>query len=261
MRQERIYRTEAVVLRRSDFGEADRLLTIYTPAMGKLRTIAKGVRKPISRKGGHLELFTYSRLLIARGRSLDIITQAETIEAFRPLRRSLWRATYACYAAELLDSFTAENEENRPLFDLFLATLNHLSAETRLKLAIRFYELRLLELVGYRPQLFRCLKCGTEIEPVENFFSPAEGGVLCPRCGEDSPGARLLPLKALKALRFMQTNEYQNCRRLRLSAALHDELERILQDYIVYLLERKLKSPAFIKRLRREMAGESALET
>ena len=260
MRQERLYRTEALILKRSDFGEADRLLTVYTPSAGKLRLLAKGVRKPTSRKAGHLELFTHSRLLVARGRSLDIITQAETIETFRPLRQTLWRAACAYYTAELLDSFSAENEENRLLFDLLLVTLKRLSRESRLKLVLRFYELRLLELVGYRPQLFRCLKCGAQIEPVENFFSPAEGGVLCPRCGEDTPVARRLPLNVLKVLRFIQTYDYPTCRRLRLSKPLHDELERTLQGYIVYLLERKLKSVAFIKRLRRELSGEAALE-
>ncbi|MFQ5886561.1 MAG: DNA repair protein RecO, partial [Anaerolineae bacterium] len=87
MQRERLYRAEAIVLRRMNLGEADRLLTLYTPEWGKIRVVAKGVRKPTSRKAGHLELFTHSRLLIAKGRSLDIVTQAETITPFLPLRK------------------------------------------------------------------------------------------------------------------------------------------------------------------------------
>jgi DNA repair protein RecO (recombination protein O) len=131
----RLYRTEAIVLRRSDFGEADRLLTLYTPEWGKLRVIAKGVRKPTSRKSGHLELFTHSRLLVAKGRNLDIVTQAETLHSFRALREDLLRTGWAYYAAELLDRFVEEGIEDRPLFNLFLATLGWLCEDVVLRTA------------------------------------------------------------------------------------------------------------------------------
>jgi len=90
-RRQRLYRTSAIVLKRQDFGEADRILTLFTPERGKLRVIAKGVRKTTSRKSGHVELFTYSNLLIAKGRNLDIVTQAEMIRPFLGLRQELPR--------------------------------------------------------------------------------------------------------------------------------------------------------------------------
>src|SRR5215472_14024187 len=92
--RERTYRTEAIVLRRKDIGEADRILTLFTPQLGKVRAVAKGIRKPRSRKAGHLELFTCTRLLLAVGRDLDIITQAEGLEPYRPLRDDLLRGAY-----------------------------------------------------------------------------------------------------------------------------------------------------------------------
>src|SRR5437588_93894 len=104
----RVYRTEAIVLRGYDYGEADRILTLYTPNSGKLRAIAKGVRRTKSRMAGHLDLFTRSNMLVARGRQLDIVTQAETIESFRSMRDDLSRVSLAHYVAELVDSFTAE---------------------------------------------------------------------------------------------------------------------------------------------------------
>jgi DNA repair protein RecO (recombination protein O) len=117
-RRERTYWTEAIVLRRTDFGEADRLLTVFTPERGKIKLIAKGARRPTSRKSGHVELFSHGQFLVAVGRELDIITQAETLEPFLPLRNDLLRTTYAYYLAELSDAFAAERDENRPLFEL-----------------------------------------------------------------------------------------------------------------------------------------------
>jgi DNA repair protein RecO (recombination protein O) len=255
MRRERLYRTEAIVLKRSDFGEADRLLTLYTPRLGKTRAIAKGVRKPTSRKSGHVELFTHSQLLIAKGRNLDIVTQAETVHAFRALREDLLRTTYAYYAAELVDLFVEEGIENHPLFDLLLAMLGWLGDASDLDLTTRFFELRLLSLLGYRPQLFQCVACRRQIEPVANFFSSADGGILCADCGQNHRGAKEITLNALKVLRFLQTGDYDTCRRLRLSRPLHKELEKTMYDYITYTLERNLKSVKFLNTLRRQWAG------
>jgi DNA repair protein RecO (recombination protein O) len=251
--RERVYRTEAIVLKRSDFGEADRLLTFFTPYMGKLRAVAKGARKPGSRKAGHLELFSHTRLLLAQGRNLDIITQAETVEPHLPLREDLLRATYAYYVAELVDRFLGDEDENRPVFDLLLAAFSWLGRADDLALAARFFELRLLTLVGYRPQLFQCVNCQTQIQPVINFFHPGEGGVLCPRCGEGRPETTALSLNALKVLRFLQTRDYDTCRLLHVRSPLHAELETVMLRYVTYLLERDLKSVDFLHHLRRQM--------
>jgi DNA repair protein RecO (recombination protein O) len=254
-----LYRTEAVILRRSDIGEADRLLTLYTPTRGKLRVVAKGARRPTSRKAGHLELFVHSTLLIARGKTLDIVTQAETLQPYRALREDLERITYAHYVVELLDRFSTEGQDNQPLFDLLVGTLGRLCDVVDLLLVVRFYELRLLALEGYQPQLFRCLECGDVIQPVVNYFDPEKGGVLCPRHGEGligRPGTRPLvrpmSVTALKVLRYLQTHDYETSSRLRLKPQTHRDLEAIMVHYITYILERNLKSVEFLRRLRRE---------
>ncbi|HAL61577.1 MAG TPA: DNA repair protein RecO [Chloroflexi bacterium] len=250
MLRERLYRAEAIVLRRMNLGEADRLLTLYTPEWGKIRVLAKGVRKPTSRKAGHLELFTHSRLLIAKGRSLDIVTQAETITSFLPLRKDLTRTSYAYYVAELVDRFLEEGEESPALFRLLLETLGHLSEAQDPRLVVRHFELHLLGQVGYRPELYRCLGCGREIEG-EAVFSPSQGGVLCPPCGGKREGS---PLSAdlLRYLRLLQRREYTLCQTLQPSPEVHSGLERTTRHYISYILERRLRSLDFIDTLRRE---------
>ncbi len=253
--RERLYRTEAIVLKRSDFGEADRLLTVFTPGRGKLRLIAKGVRKPTSRKSGHVELFTHVNLLVAVGRNLDIVTQAEAMEYYRPLREDLLRTTYAYYVAELLDAFAAERDENPQQYVLLRDVLGWLSETNDLPLVARYYELHLLSLAGYQPQLHVCVHCKQVIEPVDNYFDAGLGGVLCPRCGRNQVSAHAISLNALKVLRFLQTREWDTCRALRLSPGVGREAEDHLYRYITYHLERRLKSVDFLNTLRRQMGN------
>jgi len=246
----RVYHTEAIVLRHSDFGEADRLLTVLTPCLGKVRLLAKGIRKPSSRKAGHLELFTRTQLLIARGRNLDIVTQAQTVEPYLVLRQDLLRMSHAYYVGELVDSFGEEQAENEPLYTLLCNALGWICTAADLALTMRFFELRLLGLVGYQPQLFQCLHCRTPLEPVVNYFSAEDGGVLCPRCGENQRGVRPIALGTLKVLRYLQTRGYDECARLQLQPSTRSEVEEVLQQYLVYLLERRLKSVEFLKLVR-----------
>jgi len=218
--------------------------------------VAKGVRKPTSRKAGHLELFAHSRLLVARGRNLDIVTQAELIEPFERLREDLTRVGYAFHMAELVMRLTEEEIENPALFDLLLDALGWLAEGSNLSVTSRYVELRLLDLVGYRPQLFRCVQCNDEIRPVTNYMSYEEGGVLCPSCGERTPRACLLTMPALKILRFMQTRGYATCRRLQLRSAILAELEEILGNLLAFHMESKPRSLAFVRQLRREAAED-----
>jgi len=256
-RTDRLYRVQAIVIRRRDWGEADRLLTLYTREQGKMQAVAKGARKPASRKTGHVELFTHVQLLIARTRSIDIVTQAETIDAHRPLRESLERSTLAHYFAELLDRFTGENEPDHALFRLFSSALTWLCHADDVRLAARYYELHLLELAGFQPKLHACPSCDKKLQAVDSFFSPSQGGVLCPNCGSGRRDAFALPLRAFKVLRYGQTHDWEHFERLRLTPSLHAQVESALYRYLVYMLERNLKSVEFLRQLRREAMIES----
>lgn len=249
-RRARVYRTEAVVLRRQDHGETDRLVTVYTPTLGKLVLRAKGVRKPTSRKAGHLELFAHSLLLVAKGHTWDLITQAEVIHPFPQVHEEMLRANYAYYVAELIDRFTTEHDENRPLFDLLVATLDRLDTLPKLDVTLRFFELRLLNLTGYQPQLFRCVNCSDELQPAINYWSHAEGGVLCPRCGEALAGSEELPLAVFKLLRFVQRSDFDAVLALAPSESLMIQTELLLQRYLMFVMERSLKSVDFLRRMR-----------
>ena len=259
MDRERQYRADAIILKRMNFGEADRLLTLYTREYGKVRAIAKGVRKTTSRKSGHVELFMRSRLLLARGHDLDIITQAQAIEPYMAMRNDLSRVTYACYAAEMLDRFTPEGEQHQALYDLLVQMLAWLSHDDDLDRLMRFFELRLLDYVGFRPELFFCVRCHAEIKPGRNYFNPIDGGAICPRCAQGQTSLRVLPLRPFKVLRFLQTRSYDVCQQVRISVACHREMEQIMHSYITYHLERRLKSTDFLRLVRNSGAPTDAI--
>lgn len=249
-RNSRVYRTEAIVLRRMDLGEADRLLTLYTLTEGKVRAIAKGVRRPGSRKAGHLEPFTRAQVLFARGRSLDIITQAEAIAQYPGLQADLETLGAAAYAVELLDRFTFDQGPQPGLYRLLCDVLDRLSSGSPADPLLRAYELRLLTLVGYRPELFQCLGCGAEILAEDQFFSAQKGGVLCPSCGRSDPVAARISLPALKVLRHYQRSSTEEALHPQVRQQVLREAEARLEEYITYLLERKLNAPAFIREVR-----------
>jgi DNA repair protein RecO (recombination protein O) len=249
---ERSFRTLAVILRRQDFGEADRLLVVLTPEHGKLRAIAKGARKPAARKTGHVELFALVDMLISRGRELHIVAQAETKEPFLPLREDLVRGTYANHLVELLDRFTADQDTGRAEFDLLVSALGWLCTEADPRLVARYYELALLGLAGFAPSLHKCAVGQEPLEPQDQYFSPPDGGAICPHHRAGLERGTSLSLNALKALRYMQTRSWEAARVLNLNGPLHLELERVMLAYITYILEQRLQSVEFLKRLRRE---------
>lgn len=255
-RRQRLYRVTAIVLKRRDQGEADRLLTVLTRDRGKLTLLAKGVRRPASRKTGHIEPFTLVDLLVAKGKSLDLVTQAETAAAHRTLREDLWRSSWAYYVVELADAFTVEDDPQVLLFDLLAETLDRLDQGAPPALCVRYFEVHLLGLVGYQPQLFRCVACNALLQPEVNFLSIARGGALCPKHGAHHPETIALPLNVLKVLRFLQTRPWSEVAALQISPATAGQVESVLARYIVYHLERTLRSPTFLERLRRQLAHQ-----
>jgi len=282
MRSPHSYSTEAIVLKRSDLGEADRILTLFTPGKGKIHAVAKGTRRPISKLAGHVDLLCRSQLQLALGRNLDIVTQAEGRENFLHLRADLWHMTCGFYLAELVDRFVEDHTQHYDIYILLLETLRYLDAdanalqqqlasidanmdastdainrvptiqqhqEGQTRLLLRYFELRLLMAVGYEPVLQNCANCASEIRPEENGFRASLGGVLCPQCSR--LWERRLSLDALKALRYMQRVKWGEAARMRPDPRLHTELEAVMYDLLRFHLERDLQSWSFLEMMRK----------
>ncbi|HKG24190.1 MAG TPA: DNA repair protein RecO [Thermomicrobiales bacterium] len=240
--RDRIYRTEAIVLSRMEFGEADRILTIFTPRHGKLRVIAKGVRRPTSKLGPHLEYFTHSQLMMAKGRDLDLVTGAETLDPFLPIRSNLEALGHASHMAELLNRLTEERQENLRAFDLLVRSLRLLAEGVGPFAVTRHYEMALLGIVGFRPELYRCVQCSTDIQPTPNALSVRLGGMLCPACRSSDISARQLSINAQKYLRTLDRAGLGGAIALRIDESLEAEIEGALAAYIRHVAERDLSS-------------------
>jgi len=244
----RTYRTEGVVIRQMPLGEADRILTLCSPDMGKVRAVAKGVRRTKSKLGGHLELLNRASVSVAIGRNLDTISEASAISTFGGIRGDLSRVSRAMYIAEVVDSFSMEGNGNRALYHLLLSTLLWLERTANLDLLMRWFEMRLLDCSGYMPELVHCVECREWLEPADHLFACDAGGVLCPNCRTASSGALLpLPLNTMKTLRFVQREaKFDKLESLNVPANILKDMERLMRTYIRHVAERDVRSAEFV---------------
>jgi DNA repair protein RecO (recombination protein O) len=253
------YQTEAVVIKKTKLGEADRIFTFFTPGLGKIQGVAKSVRKPKSKMAGHLELLTYTTVNLQRGRgSLDTITGAQTIDSFLPLKNDLLLTSFGLYITELIDQFTSEDEDDAAAFHLLVSTLKNLCTTDNRDLLLRYFELKLLDLMGYRPELHECIICHKPLEPVVNSFSASAGGAICPFCAAKQVFAREITVNAVKVMRFIQDNDFDVVARLKINPQLAKELEVITRHYLKYLLERDVKSVYWLDTVREQLRSNQA---
>ncbi|MFC1860059.1 DNA repair protein RecO [Chloroflexota bacterium] len=258
MPKPRTYQTEAVIIKKVKLGEADRILTLYTPHLGKIQGVAKGVRRPRSKLAGHLELLTHSQVSLARGRNLDTIIGSQTIDSFLPLKSDLWLISCALYVTELVNQFTADHNENSSLFKLLLETMCRLCQADDNKMVLHYFELHLLNESGYRPQLDQCASCRSQLESVTtSAFSPADGGVLCSSCNQRRSLTYRVSADTLKLMRLLQSDDYSSGIQLEMNPKSSHELDNIMSRYIEYLLERQVKSAAWLDVLREQIKEKS----
>ena len=244
----RTYKTEAVVLKQTPLGEADRILTLLTPELGKVRAVAKGVRRTKSRLAGHLELLSHASVSLTMGRNLDTVNEAQGLNSFRAVRDDLQRVSRGLYIAELTDAFSTEGEAGYSLFHLLLSTLSWLESSQNPDLVLRHFETHLLVDSGYEPEIVNCVQCRETLAPGDHLFAPVSGGVLCPGCCKHSSEALIpLSMNAMKVLRFLRReSRYEKVDVLEVAPSLITETERLLRNYIRFILEKDLKSAEFM---------------
>ncbi|HET8569638.1 MAG TPA: DNA repair protein RecO [Candidatus Limnocylindria bacterium] len=248
----RTYRAEAIVLKTLDLGEADRILTLLTRHFGKVRVVAKGIRRPTSRMAGHVEPLSHSTFQLYRGRELDVLTGATLLAPYHAMREDLVRIAAGWYVAELADRLTVDRAPAAPTFDLVETALRHLDARRSPGLVCRWFDLHLLDRSGFRPELGRCVQCRGELAETAHIWSPEAGGVICGGCVR-APIAPGIPLsvRALKSLRFLIVSDFDAAARLRVDDALGHELERALRGFLQHVLDRDVASARLMDDIAR----------
>ena len=246
---ERIRTVEAVIISHKDFGEADRLVTLFSREAGKIRGMAKGVRRMGSRKAAYLEPFMHSRVVLAKGKTFWILTQADGIKQYASIPESLEKTGRAAHIVELAERFTVEEEPSPQLFRLIIDTLDRIDQDDDTFTPTLFFELRILGHAGFRPDLVDCVGCGRAITAQDQFFSVDQGGVVCPRCGGLYQHVRRVSLDALRYLRHFQRNDYSALAGIDVPQAVRQEILSVIGDYLSSIVERRLNAPEFMRQI------------
>ncbi len=251
MPSRRLYATDAIVLSRFDLGEADRVLTLITPGQGKIKVIAKGIRRPTSRLGGSLEPFAEMRVALARGRTFDVVTQVSVGHPWLRLRDSLVSTATAWYLGELADRSLEERHEAEALYGLLRRAYELLDGGMAPGRVARWFEMHLADELGQRPEVDRCVECDRVLEAGETFrWVPPLGGVLCERCPGPPAARTALSLEALKLLKAYQRLDVEALARLKLPEEVEREVEMAMRDFLGYMLERQARSLGFLDEIR-----------
>jgi DNA repair protein RecO (recombination protein O) len=230
-----LYKDEAIVLKTIKLGEADRIVTLYTRANGKVRAVAKGIRKTKSRFGARLEPFTHVSLMIYRGRNLDTITSADILSSFDVIRRDYERLTAASALAEIVEKITPERESAHSVYDLLLGGLRALSVD-RAGTVVPAFLVKLLSLSGYHPELRTCAGCGGP-GPL-GAFSPALGGAVCEVCWRTDRDSLRLATDRIELLLQLLSSDFG----VTADRDATFDLMIALRAYTEFHLERPLKS-------------------
>ncbi|SFR00129.1 DNA repair protein RecO [Desulfoscipio geothermicus] len=244
----KLYKVRAVVLNSRAMCDADRVLTLYAQENGKIRAVAHGAAKPTSRKRGAVQPFSYTYFLLRRGRELDSVSQCEGLEIFPGIWSDLDRMTYAGHVTELVDGLTAEGEPNGDIFKLLLHTLRLLENTVDVELTLRYFELRLVALLGYLPYLEGCANCGGEAFDPRARFSAAAGGLVCPQC---SRGAGEIPCtkETVAVMKMLLHWDAGKINRIRVSQSSRAEMRCIMREYLQWHMEKRSRSLYFMERL------------
>ncbi|MFB3737746.1 MAG: DNA repair protein RecO [Candidatus Velamenicoccus archaeovorus] len=240
-----LYKEQGVVLRSVKLGEADKIVTVMTQGSGKVRAVAKGIRKTTSRFGARLEPFTHVSLMVYRGRgSLDTISQAEIIDPFRAVRDDLERFAAGETMLEAVDKVAEEHERNLRLFLLLIQGLRALDARPADPAAVaESFLLRLLSLSGFHPSLLACAICGS---PDAHLFSAGQGGSVCSVCA--GPDAGPVSSSALGYLAGLGAGDLLKAGEATADTQVRRESRAVLFGFAEYHLERRMRSLPILAR-------------
>jgi len=244
-------KTEAIVLGQRDFGEADKVVTLYTKDFGKLRVVAKGVRRIKSRFGSSMELFSHSHLMLymQRKRDLYIVTGSNIIRTHKELRENFDSFITGSCIVELVDKLTEPEEANRYLFSLILDAFHQIPEQDR-EIILAIFVIKVLANSGYKLNLEKCVACGKPIPLTEQKkLSVQQGGLLCSRCQSRDLQAVDVSSLVLEYLKKFEIVNLAKIGRIDLEPSVKDELKRIVHFYLSHYLPGGLRTEEFMEKL------------
>lgn len=242
------YKTDAIVLRKYPLGERDQIVVLLSPTHGKIRGVAKGAKKTTGQFAGKVEISYHLSLLMAEGRNLDIISQVEILDSFKNIRTDLHKMAYTLYILELLDKAIPEPEPHYQLFSLLYSTLLNIEKSSGLSLLLLSFELKLITLLGYYPEIKKCVNCG--LPPVKlQRFSVNIGGLLCHRCFSRDHHAFSISPQGIELIENSIALPLETIAGTTARPGLIATITPITRQYIIEKFGHDLKSRKFLEEL------------
>ncbi len=239
-----LQKCEGIVIRTSDYGESNKVVTIFTREWGKVGVMARGAKKPNSRLSAVTQLFTYGYFLVQKGTGLGSLQQGEMISSMRGIREDIFLTAYASYIVELTDKSTEDKKSNPFLFELLYQTLNYINEEYDPEILMHIFELKMLSVLGLHPILNQCSVCGSTDG---NFsFSIREGGFICHRCLEKDPYHIKLSISVVKLLRLFYYFDLSRLGTISVKDDTKAELKRVISAYYDEYSGLHLKTKKFL---------------
>lgn len=269
MKKSPVFSTPAIILRCTDFGDNDVIITLFTLERGKLSVIAKSAKKSTKRFAGILDLFSVLEVVCKTGRGkLPVLQEAVLKQPFEKIRCNIWKAAYACYWAELINEWVEENEKYDQLYSLFYYVLEELDAGRREERALSIlFQMRLMSISGFSPNLRTCSLCGIETEDMKKnrvIFDLVRGGLVCEKCASSlisepvaeygrisSQRRKYLSKGTIKQLLWVENGGLEKAGRVRFtSQSLREGLD-FLEGFVPYHLGKSPRSLSFLRKISR----------
>lgn len=240
---------EGIVIRTTDYGETNKVITLYTREAGKVGVMARGAKKPNSRLSAVTQLFTYGQFMVQAGSGLGSLQQGETISTLRAIREDIFLTAYASFIVDLTDKSTEDRKPNPFLFELLLQTLQYINEGYDLDIITNIYEMKMLNVLGLYPVLDQCSVCGN----TEGHFgfSIREGGLICHRCVEQDPYHYKISQSAVKLLRLFYIFDLGRLGNISVKPETKAELKKIISAYYEEYSGLRLKSKKFLDQMER----------
>lgn len=238
-------KTRGIVIKETNLGEGDKIITLFTDRLGKVEAVVHGARKAKSKFMASSQVFSYCEYILYKGKSLYTVSQAEIIESFQVFLEDLYSLTYGSYIIELTNVLTQNDEANLDLFLLILKTFYLMTdSDIDRELLIRAFELKAVSISGYMPILDMCSICR---EKQNNYyFSTKYGGIICGGCLKNDMAAIKISCDTLSAMRYLIKSDIEKVRTVKVSRSAKKEMKKILKNYIKYYLEKEFKSLEFL---------------
>jgi DNA repair protein RecO (recombination protein O) len=244
-----LYRVEGIVIRSMDYGEGNKIITILTKSYGKMSVMARGAKKVKSRQSAITQLFTYGEFIFYKTGSMGTLNHGEIIEAYHELREDIHKTAYCSYLMELTDRMLGDQDRCEFVFDQLKAALDAMKEDKDPQILIHIYEMKMLGIAGYMPDLQQCVSCGSS--DGDMMLSAMLGGILCRRCWNRDPQAIALPETGLKLLRLFQQVDIRRLGKVELKPATKQMLKRCMRQLYDTHVDVKWKSRSFLDQMEK----------